>query len=501
MARHQFITLIDALQWRVLHFAGGRFSALRVFSEQADDRDSLLRWWQCFPGARLHFVVNLAEEQYQVEALPSVRGAAGRQLLMRKLAAWPYSQGLHTAFKLDHVQRLRREDRYLFSAFFYPPLSEWLPQLQAHGLRITGIYTQTLCMPHWLPALCTAFSSYFCIDWQPAQVRVSFLRQHQVFFSQCIALTEAQSAQTEDPLQRIMYEIGQIRLTLISQHCLEEDEGLGLLWISQEKPDMSVLEQHLPFIARSQYCADDVFAKRQDARLLPHLLKGADGMAIQVVLANLPLPNFAPAAALLQDKVQRLKQHIHVAGVTFGVLMLAIIGMGEQAIQKMHFKSHQIEKQLSLWQSAKGPLAVHEESLPRLRALTEAVRGVETSSRLPGRVLSVFQRLLADPHGQRLKKLEWKYGPRSDDRAGDMVMSDWEEIVFVTVYREKVTTEKEWRQLIEKLRQAPEVARVDILALPAADKSGRHGDTRQAGTAHEQILKLHFWPNQIMASS
>lgn len=145
MASHHFIVLVDQTCWRVVHVRGQQALAMRTFECDDSSRQEILRWWQQFPQARVSFLANHADEHYHVETLPQVRGSAGRQLLLRKLAAWPFSQGMHVVCRLGHVKTLRRESRFLFVALTYPPLVHWLPVLQAQSIRVQGVHTHKPC--------------------------------------------------------------------------------------------------------------------------------------------------------------------------------------------------------------------------------------------------------------------------------------------------------------------------------------------------------------------
>ncbi|MEZ0210822.1 MAG: hypothetical protein ACAH08_07675, partial [Methylophilus sp.] len=109
-----------------MHFRGSRYLSLNVFAANAENQLLLLDLLKQYAEAIVYFLTDVTDEQYHVEVLPHVSGAARKQLLARRLAAWPFAQGLHAVHKLDSVKNVRKEERYLFSAIHYPPLRDWL---------------------------------------------------------------------------------------------------------------------------------------------------------------------------------------------------------------------------------------------------------------------------------------------------------------------------------------------------------------------------------------
>ena len=92
MAQLQLVVLLRHDQWLVAHFRGAQYHALREFSANAENQLLLLNLLKQHAEANLYFITDIADEHYHVEVLPAVSGAARKQLLARRLAAWPFAQ-------------------------------------------------------------------------------------------------------------------------------------------------------------------------------------------------------------------------------------------------------------------------------------------------------------------------------------------------------------------------------------------------------------------------
>lgn len=59
-----------------------------------------------------------------------------------------------------------------------------------------------------------------CVQYTAQQVRISYIHQQRLFFSRLISLPSDTLSTPEDFVSRIVYEVAQIRMTLIHQHWL-----------------------------------------------------------------------------------------------------------------------------------------------------------------------------------------------------------------------------------------------------------------------------------------
>jgi len=494
MANHHFIVLIDQLRWRVVQMRGQAFLAMRTFEVDDGSRAELLRWWQAFPQATVSFLTNHADEHYHVEGLPHVRGATGRQLLMRKLAAWPLSQGMHAVCRLDTVQTLRRESRFLFVACLYPPLADWLPTLQAAAIRVQGVYTHALSLACWLPPPQQNVTHCLCIEYTQQQVRLSYLQQQRLFFSRLILLPPDLFSTSEACAARILHEVGQIRMTLLHQQWLQQADVLHIAWLGLVPMEASWIKPQLPAGCAWTDLSDAVLARQLGYRAMPDGLSVMDWAALQVVLKG-SLPNLAPEYALLAGSIVRVRRRLHWAGMVMAAMMIVAGGVAIRATQFAEARMQQVRYQLSALPAAPTS-SVSEAQLPQMRAFTQAMQSLQSSVQSPGPALAMMQQALAGVVHWRVASLEWAVADQPLAPALSKPAFDWQETLTITWNKveQSGAASEEWQQLLRRLRELPVVEKVDVLTpMASTDASQRQGGTGPAlWPDHPPVLKVYL---------
>ncbi len=155
MLRRPLLLLIDALGLEAcqMHdetpvwlagFASGEAAALNAWLATRAPRE------------RCRILVNLADETYQTEDLPRVRGADRRALIARRTAAWFPHPEFARAWSLGAAPDGRKGfERLVFAGLERPDeLRPWLEALRASGARITHLIPAA----NLIPAVLTATS-------------------------------------------------------------------------------------------------------------------------------------------------------------------------------------------------------------------------------------------------------------------------------------------------------------------------------------------------------
>lgn len=487
MAQQRLIVLISVAQWQVLRFSGAQYLEGRTFIASEENQLPLLHWMTQFPVATVAFLADIADEHYHVEVLPPVRGAARKQLLERRLAAWPLAQALHTVHYIDSVQGVRREDRYLFSAMHCPPLQRWLQGLQQQGMRVQGIYTQALCLPCWLPG--KTHCLYVWVDKQ--QVRLCYLYQARLLFSRLLVLPAAASLAA-----RIADEVIQTRFYLMSQHWLQESESLHLLYLSGEDSMDDLAQQPWPPAIQLASIAYQALA-RHSAEVVPESLSVMDWAAVQVILNTRRLPNFAPVEVLMRDRIARAKRMIRNACAVMACLFAMAAWSAHRQLQQAQLDVQAAQASVLRWQAAMPVLEVSEAALPQLHAQVLAIQALEASARLPDRLLQILQQTMPGLDSWQLQKLAWQYEPATG-RNGQ-ADRHWVEQVSLTFARRgnrpSVSASQDWQEVLERLRSHPDISGlIETSASSTADNPVLRGDTRlmrEIGDQQQLEIRLH----------
>jgi hypothetical protein len=494
MAKSRLIVLASNIEWRVLHMHGARCGELRTFTVNTENQALLLAYLRQYPKATIYFLTDLADEHYHVESMPRVKGAAKKQLLARRLAAWPFAQELHAVNKISSMPNRTREEHYLFSAIHYPPLRGWLQALQQEGKRVNGVYTQALCLPCWISMLLQSSAPCLYIHNDKQQLRICYLYQSKLVFSRQLAMSH-----DADIGARVINEVAQTRQYLINQGWLQEDELLELIWVDGGHTTITLAKDQLPANVSLVYLSPEELVHASGCLSVPAGLSASDWIAIQVMLRARQLPNLAPETSLLNHRILQVQRHIRWMSV-LTICLCSVSGWcNYQAIQHTQFKIQQTKTNLALWQAALPELGVAEADLARVQTLSQTVQGLEKAARLPNRSLKVVQNAMVGVSSWQLKKVEWTYG-----KAGMAVKESqsssnvWSEIITVSLSRNQTSNDLEarqaWQKLLERLRIHPDVAGLSEVQLTSASENlGKHGDTRQVSeSVDKHILEIRL---------
>jgi hypothetical protein len=483
----QLVILVGNDQWRVLHMKA-RQCELRVFSASDDGQQLLLDWLRQHTAATVYFLTDIADEHYHVEVLPHVGRTATKQLLTRRLAAWPFAQGLHAVHKVGTLKGLRKEDRYLFSAIHSVPLRDCLQAMQKQALRVQGVYTQALCLPCLHAHLHPAEPQCCYVYYANQQLRIRYLYQSRLLFSRLITLAPDDSIHA-----RILNEIAQTRLYLISQHWLQETQSLKLFWLNEDATASDLAAEQLPAGIKLACLTYADVHRHFGWRAVPQGLNTMDWAAVQVMLSTRQLPNFAPPAVLINKHIAHAKRKITTAGGLMLGLFIMISWISQQCMESVQLTLHQGKQNLRHWQGAKPDWQFSYVELRRIQSLSQAVQGLGSSTSLPDHALAVLQSSISGLNIWQVKEIEWRYGPAQEPFS--LAGSDWIQTVTITFSQKENTdssnVRQEWQSLLEKLRQHPDIVELtEVNAAPASGNAARQGDTQGSSMPVVQTLKI-----------
>lgn len=472
MSGQRFILLIDAQAWRLVLFKCDQYCELRSFGPDEAGLAAMLGWLQTFPGARVAVLTDLPEEHYHLELMPVVRGAAGRALLKRKLAAWPHAQGLHTAFLLETIKTSRLENRFLFAGLFSPPLIHCLHALQAAALSLQGIYTQAILLPYCLPANAQRLSDCICVHAEHTTLCLSYFKHQRL----CLRRRLSMPTQEMQDVASVIPALTQLHRELVSQFDLSESASLPVFCIIAEIQQAERLTLPAPFQYQPLTEAALIAAVGQGS--LPTGLRAVEWVAMHAILADQALPNLAPEASLLPEKLKRLQRNIHVAGVGLALLLALLAGFHALSTQQLNTQAGLVKAQLDEPEAMPFAGGLRAEQLPAIHALTRTMQAISASTRLPDQALHDLQPMLTGLRDWQLIRLEWQAErPESADPDAHQTQS------LKMTFQQRETSQHaravlEWQQLMQRLNQLPSVKQLQTeTSSQQSTTNGRQGST------------------------
>lgn len=487
---------VSAQQWQVLLWKGTACCESKRFLPGQDA--IFIGWVQQYPNATVTLLTDLAEEHYHIEVLPHVRGHTRRQLLSRKLAAWPPAMGLHAVQWLDTSQVPRREDRYLCTAVSLDRWQAYLQALQQHAVCVMGVYLQSSFLGHWAHRLLPSATHVLCIHGHVSYCRFSYIHHGKVVFSRQVSLPE--HAMTA----ALLAEIGQTRMYLVHQQWLPEAETLHLLMLSDAHvfaslPDAATLSDKLV-----QQHVTHAEMLRQLALPVPTFQVSAMAwLAMQGILRQgLMAANLANPALRITARIRSARRCLMAASV----VMLVIGMMARYLITRQIEWAEQAyarQQQLLLHvQPANTSPPLSGNDAQRMQVLANAATVLIAAQRSPQPLLQVLQQACADLTAWQLVRVQWQYGPQAQ-RPSTVDWQEWAVIDFVQ--KETVSSASashDWAMLLQRLRAHSAFSKIEV----EVDKShdlvdSLAGDTRTPwhNAPLRQRLRLFMQPSRVQA--
>ncbi|MFA9441567.1 hypothetical protein ACDA63_18205 [Uliginosibacterium sp. sgz301328] len=129
-------------------------------------------------------LVEVPDEDFKNDAIPSVTGADRRALLERKLQQNFFGTPYATTISLGRESDGRRDERVLYAALTRPQTIEpWIGALRMHGAAVSAILTPSLLTGPLLAALRPPTGRGLLITLSPAGVRQIFIDEGRLKFS------------------------------------------------------------------------------------------------------------------------------------------------------------------------------------------------------------------------------------------------------------------------------------------------------------------------------
>jgi hypothetical protein len=141
------VLFLDSSRLTAYRWQSGHLHAEGVFSPDETGLDAFAEYLAGHRRSIFHLLAEVADEGFQIEDVPFVRGRDRSALVERKLGQYFYGTPLSTAFSLGRDQEGRRDEKILFAALTRPQHFEpWLAALRRAESRLSGIYSvpQTL---------------------------------------------------------------------------------------------------------------------------------------------------------------------------------------------------------------------------------------------------------------------------------------------------------------------------------------------------------------------
>ncbi|MEI7614033.1 MAG: hypothetical protein WCK63_14120 [Betaproteobacteria bacterium] len=176
------------------------------------------------PESIYSILTNVAEEGFQLDSIPVLRGADRQAILERKLSQLFFNVELTAALSLGYQKTQRKNERVMLAAltnsdFFIP----WLECLVNSGVALSGIYSLPFLTATLLKKLRLVEDQCLLLTVQDQSIRQSYLEKGELHFSR---LTPLPSSSISGIAQSFSSEAHKLQQYLASQRLVGRDQPI-----------------------------------------------------------------------------------------------------------------------------------------------------------------------------------------------------------------------------------------------------------------------------------
>ncbi|MDR0379163.1 MAG: hypothetical protein LBI62_04340, partial [Candidatus Accumulibacter sp.] len=201
------------------HWLGGTLSREAVFPSTESGVQEFAAHLAQHSRATFALLVNAADEGFQVETIPYLRGADRRRVIERRIAQTFLDPPLGAAVSLGHEKTRRKDERLLLAALGNPVFFQpWLNALRAAKVALSGIHSLPFVASALLRKLRVPPEPCLLLSVQDQSLRQSFYHHGGLRFSR---LTLLPHGDFDAIAQGFSAEADKLRQYLVSQGLLE----------------------------------------------------------------------------------------------------------------------------------------------------------------------------------------------------------------------------------------------------------------------------------------
>ncbi len=355
-------------------------------------------------------LVDVPDEGFHYELLPSARGRDREAMLARKLNQQFYGSPYTAGLSLGREKQGRRDERVLLSALTRPAqLDPWIGALVSARVRVRGVHSAPFLLDRIMTRARLPAEAYLLVNFTPAGIRQTYFSGGRVRFSR---LSGTPGQDFEHAVRQAGEEVGRTLAYLSAQRMTRRGENLpvvGLLAHAQFEAFAATVGEATETVAlmadagrlRGSYGAPE--SRGSGADSLPLLLDALGGEAQCVQIGG--------KEVLRYQRIHQIRKGLYLGALAILAAGVAIAGLGYLETRALTREQTEL---LALVQSENARHAALMRRLPPLPAPADALRHlVEDMERIERhRVppLTVFQALsgaLDQLPDVSLETLEW----------------------------------------------------------------------------------------------
>lgn len=179
-------------QLAAFHWQAGKLTAEGVFPTSEEGHHAFSAYLALHGHDIFALLANVAEEGFQVETIPFLRGSDRTKVVRRKLEQLFFNAPLTASYSLGFKKSKRKDERILFAALTNnESFAPWLAALRSAGVALAGLYSLPLVAPTLLKKLKIAEPHCLLLSVQDQSMRQSYFENGELVFSRLTPLSQS----------------------------------------------------------------------------------------------------------------------------------------------------------------------------------------------------------------------------------------------------------------------------------------------------------------------
>ncbi|HYA20886.1 MAG TPA: hypothetical protein VEG25_09620 [Burkholderiales bacterium] len=409
----KLVLCVSASSATVGRWHAGKLVTVQVFSNDQSGWSGFNSFLLGSPGALVHIMADVVEEDYRFESLPHSMGRDRRELVSRKLRQLYRNNPYSRAWLQGRDTEKRRDDRYLFAALTNPDLiAGWLSVIEARQLPLAGVYLLPMVSKNLLKKFeLNKVNSLLLVTRNRAGLRQTFFQDQKLRISR---LTQLENIPDESGIDEYAEEISNTRLYLAAVKILTLDEPLQVV-IFDPGETLVGLGKQLVKLQSNIHCQHigrgEIVGK---LGLSPELLRVSPDVVYLHMLGELQPLNLGPPEKTHLYRLYQARRNIYAASAL--AALVAAVWCGNNLYQQYDYKAQtaltgrQTEQQQAQYLEVTKQFQAAPTSAENLKNAVEIAEKIKKEGRTPELMLSVISHALDASPDVMLKSIVWKYG-------------------------------------------------------------------------------------------
>ena len=404
----RLIILLNARQASVLDWRPGNMHWLGDFPTTQAGLTAFQNVLMQNPGRPVRMILDSVDEDYRVEVLPHVRGAARIEMVSRKLRQVFRNTAFMGAWRQLRESDGRRDDRYLFAAVIDAEwMKPWLAVIDNARVPLEGITLLSIACQSLLKLLHVREAHALLAYRLGSGLRLSYYQDGMLRFSRLLA--------GETPTQGPNWaaeEISKTQLYLMGQRMLPREARLQVLLLDASgglSSAITPLNADPAFNARML----DLPTLSRALRMPDAFLSSAPEIAPLAAIASEPLLlNIAPPEFTRRFTEYQWRRRVHLTSLTVtvaGIILTGVQWLGtlekNDAIRQLQSEQQQIEAR---YREAVRAFPSTPVGAEQLRESIVLAQQIEQARATPTPAFIVISRVLEDHPDVRVTKIRWQ---------------------------------------------------------------------------------------------